>query len=94
MKMARSPDEYLLRTGVILLCGGVLSGAYGVYRWCRFFKDAMQSEQEPGLGIVAIGLILPHVFTFLGIGIATYGVILTVKSWRFRAQLRRDQQRR
>lgn len=89
MKTSLRPDRYLLRAGILLLAGGLLAGGYGIYRWFCFMQAALYGEEEPGLGLVAFGLILPHIFTFLGIGITIYGLILTVKAIRFRRLQRR-----
>ena len=73
-----SESKSVLRTGVLFIVGGLVSVVGGILAMVSFFKQPSTGEDVTAL-IIIRGVVLPHIFIFLGVGVFVYGVILIAK---------------
>ena len=75
--MKKISDSFLVVGGFFIL-GGFLSVIGGALSMFRFLKRP-ETGADVLVGEVLKGMILPHIFMFLGVGVISYGVILIAK---------------
>jgi len=76
-------QKYFLTVGLFFVIGGVLAGVGGALKMLRFFGEAGDLRQVTVVQLTW-GVIIPHIFMLIGMGILIYGVILLVKGTTFR----------
>jgi hypothetical protein len=70
-------DSFLL-VGSFFILGGLLSVIGGALSMFRFLRRP-ETDTNALIGEVIRGMVLPHIFMFLGVGVISYGVILIAK---------------
>ncbi len=73
-----SGSKSILKIGTLFVIGGLVSVTGGILAMIAFFK-----QPDTGVAVTALtiirGVVLPHIFIFLGVGVFVYGVILIAK---------------
>jgi hypothetical protein len=69
-----------LMVGGSFVAGGLISIVGGALAMFRFLVRP-ETDDDVFVGDIARGMILPHIFMFLGVGVVTYGVILIAKGY-------------
>ena len=82
--------EFLLASGVIMSIAGAALGTYGIRHMVIFWEKSSGSD-DLGVGQFARGLIRPHIFSFIGVGLAAYGIILVVRAFIFKDRMQDNQ---
>jgi len=65
---------------VFFMAGGILSALGGGLALSRFL-DAHSLDDDLSMAQFTFGLIVPHIFVVLGVGVLFYGAILAAKTW-------------
>ena len=73
-----SGSKSVLRIGWLFIAGGLVSVIGGTLTMVAFFKQPDTGGDVTAFSIIR-GVVLPHIFIFLGIGVLIYGVILVSK---------------
>jgi len=73
---------------VFFMAGGFLSALGGGLALSRFL-DTHSLDDDLSVSQYTFGLIVPHIFVVLGVGVIFYGAILAAKAWII-ARRRRD----
>ena len=73
-----SVAKQVLWVGIFFLIGGALSVVGGGLAMINFLRQPDIGRAMPASEILT-GIVLPHIFVFLGVGVLTYGVILVGK---------------
>jgi len=68
-----------LTVGVFFAGGGLISIVGGALAMFRFLRRPDVAEDLPVAELIR-GMILPHIFIFLGVGVITYGVVMLAKA--------------
>lgn len=71
-------SKSVLKIGILFIIGGLTSVSGGILSMIAFFKQPDIGEDMTAVTIVR-GVILPHIFIFLGVGVLVYGVLLIAK---------------
>ena len=64
--------------GSLFVLGGLISIVGGALSMFRFLVRP-ETGDDTFAGEIVLGMVMPHIFMFLGVGIVTYGVVLTAK---------------
>ena len=70
-------DSFML-VGGFFIAGGFLSVIGGALSMFRFLSRP-ETGDDTVVGEVLTGMVFPHIFMFLGVGVISYGVILIAK---------------
>jgi hypothetical protein len=73
-----SRSKSVLRIGWLFIAGGLVSVIGGALTMVAFFKQPDAGGDVTAFRIVR-GVVLPHIFIFLGLGVLIYGIILISK---------------
>lgn len=71
-------SKSVLKIAILFIAGGLVSAAGGVLTMISFFKQPSTGE-DITVSIIIRGVVVPHIFIFLGVGVFVYGVILIAK---------------
>ena len=76
--MSSSGKLSVLPICILFIIGGLVSVIGGIMSMVAFFKEP-DTGADLTMGVIFKGVVLPHIFIFLGVGIMVYGIILAYK---------------
>lgn len=65
--------------GLLFILGGLVSVIGGAMSMIAFFKEP-DTGVDMTMPVIVKGVVLPHIFIFLGVGVMVYGIILVYKT--------------